>query len=307
MKTVIKILIVLILCFSFVGIVKADSAPPTKQTTFYFRKNGQPITQPVKFNIKCYGTSVLRSEEGFTESNLLKISELSETCSSYGCKFNTSNIFGAYKKNIKYCNLEGEVNSKKFTVNKFLSDNLSELNCHRADFAISTGDKYYKKTSQYNACKKDVYREYYPQGNGEVKGYFLCDQYRMDEKLIPTTISTKPNGPCYRYGYTIKNNICYRIPQAFFDCTAGEDRKMKACDQYLEDVTSKLAKDKNGYPFEEICEVKINVPVSISDADNQRTSNMQPIIPAEQSHGNILSRIIDFFRCLFLKISGKSC
>ena len=303
MQNATKILIVIILCFSFAGIVKADSAPPTKGTIFYFQKNGQPITQPVKFTVKCYGTSAISDTD-----KLLKISEISEICQAYGCKYDTSNVFAVYRQNIRYCDLEGEVNGEKFTVNKFLGDNLNELNCHRADFTISTGDKYYKKeTPQYNACKKDVYREYYPQGNGEVKGDFLCNQYRTDEKLIPTTISTEPNGPCYRYGYTIKNNICYRIPQAFFDCTAGEDRKMKACDQYLEDVTSKLAKDKNGYPFEEICEAKINVPVSISNADNQQTPNTQPITPAEQPHGNIFSRIIDFFRCLFLKIFGKSC
>lgn len=302
MKTATKILIVIILCFSFVEMVKADSAPPTKQTTFYFQQNGQPITQPVNFNIKCYGTSAMSSD-----NKLLKISETSETCQSYGCKFDTSNVFEVYRQSTKYCDLSGEVSGQKFIVNNFLGDNLSGLSCHRADFTISTGDKYYKETPQYNSCQSDVYREYYPQGNGEVKGDFLCAQYETDDKLIPTNISAEPNGPCYRYGYTIKNNICYQIPQAFFDCTAGEDSKMRACDQYLEDVTAKLAKDKSGYPFEEICEAKVNVPASISNINNQQTPNTQPTIPVEQPHKNIFSRIIDFFRCTFLKIFGKSC
>jgi hypothetical protein len=57
METAKKILIAITLFFSFAGIVKADVAPPTKQTTFYFQQNGQPVTQPLNFNIKCYGTS----------------------------------------------------------------------------------------------------------------------------------------------------------------------------------------------------------------------------------------------------------
>ncbi len=298
MKTATKILIVITLCFSFVGIVKADVAPPTKQTTFYFQQNGQPVTQPVKFNIKCYGTSLLRNEEGFTESkDLLKISELSETCSSYGCKFNTSNIFEVYRNNIKYCNLEGDINGQKFSINKFLGDNLSGLSCHRADFTISTGDKYYKETPQYNTCKKDVWREYYPQGNGEVSGDFICHKSLVEV----------PKNECAGYGYITINNVCYKFTSETYACIAEEERKMKLCDQYLVDVTAKLARDKNGYPFEEICEAKINIPASISNTDNQQTPNVQPIIPAEQPHKNIFSRIIDFFRCTFLKIFGKSC
>ncbi len=298
MKTATKIFIIVTLCFSFAGIVKADAGPRSKQTTFYFQQNVQPVTQPVKFNIKCYGTSLLRDEESFTESkDLLKISELSETCSFYGCKFETSNIFEVYRKNIKYCTLEGDVNGQIFTVNKFLGDNLSELSCHRADFTISTGDKYYKETPQYNTCKKDVYREYYPQGNGDVAGDFICHKSLVEV----------PKNECTGYGYTTINNVCYKFTNETYACIAEEDRKMRACDQYLEDVTAKLAKDKNSYPFEEICEAKINVPTSISNTDNQQTPNVQPTTPAEQPHKNIFSRIIDFFRCTFLKIFGKSC
>ena len=302
MQTITKALIVITLFFSFAGMAKADAAPPTKQTTFYFQKDGQPLTQSVKFTIKCYGIGAMEGD-----NKLLKISETSKTCQSYGCKFDTSNVFEVYKQNIEYCNLEGEVNGEKFTVNNFLGDNLSGLSCDSADFTILTGGKYYKRTPKYEDCLKDVYREYYPQGNGEVKGYYLCDEYTTDEYLTPTTIP-EPNGSWCGYGYTRKNNICYRIANEFFACTAEEQRKEEICNQYLEDVTSKLAKNENGYPFEEICEAKINVPVSISNTNNQQTPNVEPTPPIEQPQSkSIFIRIIDFFRCSFLKLFGKSC
>ncbi|MDO8529407.1 MAG: hypothetical protein Q7S18_01940, partial [bacterium] len=104
------------------------------------------------------------------------------------------------------------------------------------------------------------------------------------------------------------NNICYKFTSETNACIAEEDRKMKLCDQYLEDVTSKLAKDKNGYPSEEICEAKINVPASISNVQPTQNQNIEPTIPTEQPKSkNIFTRIIDFFRCSFLKLFGKSC
>ncbi|MBD3339645.1 MAG: hypothetical protein GF353_11090 [Candidatus Lokiarchaeota archaeon] len=275
MKSIIKFLSLLIICFSFAEIVKADSAPPSKQTTFNFKQNNQPIIQPVNFNIKCYGTSLLRGgEEGIRETEeILKISELSETCTSYGCKFDTSNIFGAYRKSIKYCDLEGDVDGQKFKINNFLGDDLNELNCHKADFSIMTNDRYYKETEKYNECRKEVYREYYPQGDGEVKGEFLCAKFKTDDKLIKTDISVEQNGPCYRYGYTIKDGICYRIPQEFFDCTAEKQTKMDLCDLFREDVTNKLAKTEDGYAFEEICEINTNLPVTVVNTDNPQIND----------------------------------
>jgi len=293
----------MILVFSFIGVAKADAGPSSELTTFYFNKNGQPFTQPVKFTIKCYGTSVMDST-----NKLLKISEIAETCQAYGCQFDTTNIFEPYKQNIKYCDLEGEASGNKFVVNDFLAPSMSGLNCHSADYTIALPDsKYYKETQKYKDCQSNVYREYYPSGGGDVKGDFLCAQYETDDKLIPTTISTEPNGPCYRYGYTIENNKCYQIPDEFFACTGAEQQKLNLCNQYLEDVTSKLAKDTNGYPYESICEAKINIPASISNSNNQQTPNTQPTTPAGQPHKSIFSRVIDFFRCSFLKIFGKSC
>lgn len=304
MKTSIKFLFVLILSLSVVGIAKADSGPMSRQTTFYFQQNGQPVTQPVQFTVKCYGTSAIGGE-----GKLLKISEASETCQSYGCKFNTTNLFEVYRQNTKYCDLEGQVNGQKFSVNKFVGNNLSGLNCHRADFNISTSDKYYKETAAYKNCYNAVLKEYYPSWNGDENGNlgnFICHQ----------SLAEVPQNECAGYGYITINNICYKFTSETYACIAEKDRKMKLCDQYLEDVTSKLAKDSNGYPFEQICEV--NVPVSISNADNQGTPNIQPTAqnqtpndqpqtPVEQTRKNIFNRIIDFFRCSFLKIFGKSC
>ncbi|MBU4370144.1 hypothetical protein KKG58_05345 [Patescibacteria group bacterium] len=304
MKATTKIFIVITLCFSFAGIVKADVGPMSRQTAFYFQQNGQPITQQVEFTVKCYGTSAMGSE-----SKLLKISEASETCQSYGCKFNTTNLFEVYRQNTKYCDLEGGVNGQKFSVNKFVGNNLSGLNCHRADFNISTGDKYYKKTPAYKSCYNAVLKEYYPSWNGDENGNlgnFICHQSLVEV----------PQNECAGYGYITINNICYKFTNETYACIAEKDRKMKLCDQYLEDVTSKLAKDSNGYPFEQICEV--NVPVSISSTNNQEAPNIQPTTqnqtpteqpqtPTEQPSKNIFIRIIDFFRCSFLKIFGKSC
>jgi len=302
-----KILTVLLLCFAIsglTGIIKADVPPPTQQTTFYFQQNGQPITQPIKFSIKCYGTLFLRERKGVVEVKDTKISELSENCLSYGCKIDTSNLFDVYTGDVRYCALEGELNDQKFKIDKFLGENLSELNCRTTDFKIITNGRYYRETSQYRECVRNVYKEYYPQGNGKVEGFFLCDKYKTEDRLIPTNISTEPNGPCYRYGYLIKNSVCYKIPQAFFDCTASEDRKIKACDKYLEDVTEKLAKDKNGRPFEKICEAKVEIPVNIQKG---LLPNVQPT-SNRQVNGNILNKIISLIKCAFLKIlSGKSC
>ena len=310
MKTTKNILIMIILCFSFVGIARADSGPLTRQTTFYFQQNGQPVTQAVTFNIKCYGTSMMGSG-----NKLLKISEISEICQEYGCKFNTNNLFEVYRQNTEYCDIEGEVNGQKFFVSNFVGDNLSELNCRYADYDISNDGRYYRETPEYKSCYNAVVKEYYPSWNGEKDGNlgkFLCDQYKTYEKLIPTTISTEPNGPCYHREYIIKDDICYQIPQDYFDCTAEMSAKKALCkqEQYLEDVTSELAMDSNGYLFEQICEIIVNIPApdSVSNVNNQENLNTQPTqITNEQSYKNIFSQIGDFFRCLFLKIFGKSC
>lgn len=304
-----KILIVLVLGLSLARMVKADAAPISRQITLYFQQNGQPITRPITFSIKCYGTIFSRiSEDKSVESkDILKISELSENCPIYGCKFDISNIFEVYRKNIKYCNLEGDIGGQKFTMGKFLGDKLTELSCREADFTTSKGGKYYKETPQYKECMKDVYREYYPQGNGEVRGDFLCSQYTTADKMIPTDISTEPNGPCYRIGYAIKNNICYGIPPAFFDCTEGSRTKTEICNKYLEDTTTKLAKNEDGYPFYKICEAEVDVPASISIVDDQQTSDISLTASDKQPHENIFNRIINFFKCTFLKIFAKTC
>lgn len=277
-----------ILSFSFVGIAKADAGPPSKQTAFYFQKNGQPFMQPVKFTVKCYGASAMDSA-----SKLLKISEFSETCQTYGCKFDTSNAFEVYRQNTKYCDLAGEANGEEFAAKDFLGANMSGLSCHRADYTISTGDKYYKETPGYKDCLAAVQKEYYPDGEN-----FICHKSLVEV----------PKNECGGYGYIIKNDICYKFTSETNTCIAEMDQKKNLCKQYLEDMTAKLAKDKNGYPFEEICGVKINIPASISNEQLPQKQNPEPTLPAEPPQSkNIFIRIIDFFRCSFLKLFGKSC
>jgi hypothetical protein len=302
------ILFTMISFMVFIGVANADSGPPSTQTTFYFQNNGSPITQPVKFTATCYGTNPMT-----TGDKLLKISEFSEICQNYGCQFDTSNIFEVYRGNIKYCDLSGEVNTEKFAISNFLvasedSSSMAGLKCHGLgyDTAIfsAAGNKYYKTTQKYEDCQSNVYREYYPSGGGDVKGEFLCAKYEADEYLIPTSIPITPNGDCYRYGYTIKDGICYKISDEFFNCTRKEEAKMDLCNQYLDDVTSKLAKDKNGYAFERICEVNVSI------SNNQPTQNQgaQSVKPIEKPQPkNMFFGIMDFFRCFFPKLFGKSC
>jgi hypothetical protein len=305
MKIIRIFLIFFILFFLSIGIIKADSAPPSKKTTFYFHENSEPVTQLVKFNIKCFGTSFLINSDSFSESGeLLKISELSENCTSYGCSFDTSNIFEVYRKNIKYCDLEGEVGDSKFIINNFLEDDLKLLKCQRADFSIFTGDKYYKETPAYKNCHNSVLKEYYPSWDGDENsdlGNFICNQF----------LTEVPQNEHGDYCHKIINDICYKFTDETKTCIDEKDKKEEICNQYLEDVTEKIARDKNNHPFEEICEIDINIPINISDINSQEVINTEPIIQdqdlIEQPHKNIFIRIIDFFRCLFLKIFNKSC
>lgn len=297
MKITTIFFIVTILFFPFVEIVKADIAPPTRLTTFYFQKDGQPFTQPVKFTIKCYGTDVINRDISsiFRYFKSLKISEFSETCQTYGCKYDTSNVFEAYRQNTKYCDLEGEVNGEKFTAKGFISANISGLNCHRPDYTMSTGDKYYKETPKYKSCMDAVYKEYYPDNKN-----YICDKFLVE---VPKS-ECKGAGYDNTVGnnYTIIDNICYKSTNETHACIDGRVRKENLCEQYYEDVTSKLAKDKNGYSFEEICETKIKVPANISS--KQQPQNVEPTSSIEQPQSTL---IINFFRCSFLKLFGKSC
>jgi hypothetical protein len=323
-----KIILMFLFCVSFASPVDADDGPPPTLTSFYFQKNGQPIVQPVEFTITCYGTSAMVSGG----DKIMKISSFSETCQSYGCQFGTTGIFQTYKKNTEYCDIEGEVDGNKFAIKKFLTESENEpyitgLECHHADYELSIGsseyDGYFKKTEEYYECKNDVYREYYPYGNGDVEGEFLCAKYERGEYLTPTSIPTTPNGDCYHYGYTIENNICYKISDEFSKCTKEMDKKMDLCNQYLEDVTSKLVKNENGYPYDQICDAVINISDNITNDQPSEVQTIQPIKSIDQpskvqtiqpiksieksQSQNPFINIMDFFKCLFLKLFGKSC
>ncbi|MBU0999831.1 hypothetical protein KKE78_00345, partial [Patescibacteria group bacterium] len=164
----------------------------------------------------------------------------------------------------------------------FLGADMSGLSCHRADYTISTSDRYYKDTAEYKECTDAVQKEYYPDNEN-----FICHKSLVEV----------PKSKCKGYGDITIDDICYKFTSETKACIVGMDKKKNLCEQSLEDVTSKLAKDEKGYPFEEICEVKVNVP-----------ENIEPALPAEYPQSNnIFIRIIDFFRCSFGKLFGKSC
>lgn len=280
MQNATKILVLGILFF--VSTVKADVAPSFSQTTFYFQKEGQPFLQPLKFTIKCYGTSAI----GDTEK-LLKISEMSEICQTYGCKYDTSNVFEVYRENIRYCDLEGKINGKKFIVNDFLGPSMSKLNCREAEYDIHIDDKFYKETSRYKNCMESIRKEYYPDDKN-----FICHRYLVEV----------PKEECGGYGWIIINEKCYKFTEKADACIAAMEQKKKLCNQYLEDVTSKLERRKDGFVFDLLCETKINIPSNI-DKDNHRQTEVRS--PSLQK--NFFIRIIDLIKCFFFKLFGKSC
>lgn len=263
------ILLTLILFFSFIGIVKADMLPPSMEIIFYFQKAGQPFNQPVKFTVKCYGTNAMDNK-----GELFKISELSGNCKTYGCKYDFG-IFGyGYKEDIKYCDIEGETDGSKFLINKFIGESLDGLNCrdgYRGAFSIIQGQNYYKTTPEYENCIEAFRKKYFP-------GYL------------------KDN--CIDYELGDKRNACY----------AKRTQEEKLCDKYLMDVTSKvneIDKDEKGDFFDEICEIKVNVPFSVSETPPQKAEPTPTIKPAPVK--NFFVRTIDFIRCSFLKLFGKTC
>lgn len=289
MQNIIKILIIGILFFSFASMVKADAGPPSTQTTFYFQKDGQLFVRPVKFTVKCYGTSVMNNT-----GELLKISEISETCRAYGCKYETTSIFSIYRKIVKYCDLEGETDGNKFIISDFLGPSMSGLNCHGADYDISTGNKYYKETSRYKNCMDTIRKEYYPDDEN-----FVCHQY----------LAEVPKDECGGYGWITINGKCYKFTDKTRACIAEKDQKEELCRQYLEDVTIKLERNEDGFVIDSICEAKINIPSAIAADDQQVEPTPEPDLkvspPTPQK--NLFIRIIDSIKCFFLRLFGKSC
>lgn len=155
MQTAKKILVVMVMILSFVSLAnrtKADEAPPSTQTTFYFQKDGKPFVQPIKFTIKCYGQEYNRVDDTYSE--IMRISEFSEACQSYGCKFDTTGVFEPHSAEIKYCNVDGETNGNKFTINNFLVPSTKSLDCYYVyyNFDGMEADKYYKETPEYKKC-----------------------------------------------------------------------------------------------------------------------------------------------------------
>ncbi|MEI6843184.1 MAG: hypothetical protein WCK48_01600 [bacterium] len=138
----------LLLAFTFIllitgfNVIRADSAPPTYLTTFSFQENEQPVTQPVTFDINCYGNAI--SYDDNNSGRTLKISQFSTTSQSYGSAFDTSNLFETYRANLQYCDLSVSTGGKQFNITKFIDSSLNGLDCKNADYDTYDGSKYYK-------------------------------------------------------------------------------------------------------------------------------------------------------------------
>jgi len=294
MKKIIIIVIIPILLFlSVKKIAKADSAPPIVQAVFYFEKDGRPINKPIDFKLTCYGVHNFKyygfkwnekTEE--EKEQIIKVSEIVETCKEYGCKFETTNIVERYTENIKYCDLNGEIDGKEFNIENIFGDKNSEkfagykiydeskflLNCN-GNFKVEEDGKgnykYYQKTPQYEACMREVGK--------------LCDKNKSEKG------------------------------ENYYSCEEKNGRIV--CRKNLKDITDKILKTENhkmtgypnGFPFVKNCEMKINVPIEIEfPTITQTRPSLQPTKPIEKQK-NESDNIFDFFKCSFFKLFGKNC
>ncbi|MFH1667398.1 MAG: hypothetical protein ABH884_00035 [Candidatus Komeilibacteria bacterium] len=286
MSIIMKVFIVTIISLSFFNIAQADTAPPETQTTFYFQKDGQAFTQPVEFTISCFSSTLINNDE------LKKTSEMTEICQTYGCKYDTTNVI---RQGIKYCELVGEVNGEEFVIKDLLNTENSKRSCSGSGWGRSTGSKYYLNTQEYTDCWRNVRKEYYPNGDGSAKGGFLCHDF-----FVEAPKRKCKGGP----GYMSVNGTCYEITSEAKACFDQKDQKEQNCRQYLEDVTDKLDKDKNGRPFGALCEMTIDMIDRGSDSqfiEEQKIKQNQ----AEVKALSFYTRTINFFKDTFQKLFRK--
>lgn len=287
MKGAVKILVL----FTFFGLfsffasaAKADVLQSTK-TVFYFQKEGRALNQPVEFTVKCYGTGLRDKKD-----ELYKVSELSENCEAYGCGFDY-NLTG-YQASIKYCDLEGKVNGKEFKIDKFLEEPLDGLECRGANtglWNLSRNGKYYKEVPEYKECMETIRKEYYSDN-----GKFTCHQYLIEV----------PKNECGGYGWITIDGVCYKFSDKTNTCIEEKGRKEILCNQYLEDVSSQVERNKQGFAFDLICETEVDI--SNGTGENQQ-QEAEPISIAKFSNEGFFNRVINFVRCGFLRLFGKTC
>jgi len=285
---------------AFTNIAKAETA----QTTFYFQKDGQPLTQPIKFVVKCYEGS------GYSGTGaIVKSSEFSGECLIYGCKIDTSNNFwyglwhnyGSEGSGGKYCNLEAEINGSNFTINNIIK------------FVAPTGPikgvgAEYKCV--YNCLSDKDYPDYplvaYLNGTYPALDYIkslACynktPQYEKCSKEVEAKFSNKQitcGGT-----YSDKTRACFE------KLDREEDQEEISCEkQYFQVITKDQRNrdtNKEGSFFDQLCEFKIN----ITDANiNIPAIGATSSIKLSQ-HKSSFDRIINFLKCSFLKIFKKSC
>jgi len=102
----------------------ADIAIPT-EIGVCFEKNGKPYKKPVDFNVTCFGRHVWPHEPpSRLEEPLSKVFSFSAQCPTCGCKIEKA--FHMNYIRVEYCDLEGTVSGKRFKVEKYAKEPVSD-------------------------------------------------------------------------------------------------------------------------------------------------------------------------------------
>lgn len=286
MKKRLFVFLGIVICFSVINEVKADSALRT-QTVYSFLLNDRPYNKPIGFQVQCFGTrpNYFGSDE---QSEVQKIIDVTENCQEYGCKFD-HNLFG-YHAQIQYCDLYGETQGKKFTVKNFAGENLDKLICHPNNdrtYDILNSKGYFKTTPKYDECMDRVSDEYYPDG-----GSFLCHKY----------LELSSESECAGFGCILIDGQTYRFSDETNQCIAEMDSKEENCEKYLDDVSQKVK--EQGLDFDQQCEAQIDLPV-LSDNADEKDVQSQNIEDSGKKSGwqKWLAEII----CWLKTLLGQKC
>jgi len=290
MKIIINLLLIVPLFFSFTQMVSADAAPSPQNIYFYFEKEGEPIEEVIEFVVRCYGIDPMSPNE-----NVVEVSNLSGTCQSYGCDFETHNgILNTFGHNVEYCDIEILINNENFKISDFLGSsrekfNWGKLKCHGnydiSMFRPGSQEKCYKKTKSYQDCIDKLYKEYHPNGKDYICHEFLEEVSEDDPQRRITS-----------------NGKFFKFTDKFYSCRSEHAAKEELCNAYLEDVTSKIDRDSDGNPIGTTCEIKID----LSEADFIEQDNVN-ISKEQDLDDNIFVRFFNSIKCFFLRLFNKNC
>jgi hypothetical protein len=267
------------------ALASADSAPPSKNVTINFTQNDQPITSPVDFTIICTGQKINKMTG--EKSQMQEVSLLTGTCDSPGCSFGAINIFEVYAATVDHCDLTGTINGQEFTVDNIISPD-KQLNCQRAGFDIYDG-RYWQETPEYKQCRDAVFNEYYPN----------------DKYICHNSLEAVSEDECGGYGFITMDGQCYRFTEETNQCIAGQDAKYAECDKFLIDMTDQLARDDEGYAYEQLCSVDVALPVDLNT--NEFPDLHTDPIPYNPPKTGWFDQLWQAVSCFFARLFGGQC